>query len=138
MSSNEQLRRIGIQLTTHRVVIVTWIATDMLHQHLHIFAFPAQYFGIHQSEVTAITITTNRTKRTESCKFLCHLHTANVARMPYLVTRFEVVKILLIPVGVRVTDDAYLFHNPKRLRMNSAISFSVSTKPKILESIHRS
>ena len=110
----------------------------MFDEHIHILALEAIQFTIHQSEVTPVAVAADSTERTESCKFLCHLHTADVARMPYLVTRFEVVKILLIPVGVRVTDDAYLFHNPKRLRMNSAISFSVSTKPKILESIHRS
>ena len=85
-----------------------------------------------------MAVAADGTQRAEGRQTLCHLHTPNVARVPDFVARLKVVKILFIPIRMSVAQYAYPFHDLNRLRMNSAMNFSVSIRPSRLESMHRS
>ena len=82
----------------------------MLDEHIDILALETVEFTIHQAQVAPIAVATNSPERSEGCQFLGHLHTADVASMPYLVAGLEVVQILLVPVAVCVAEYAYRLH----------------------------
>ncbi len=91
MTRHEQLRRIGIEHATNAVVVVARIATDVFDEHVDILYLKTIKFAIHQPQVTAVAIATNGTERSERCQFLCHLHTADITGVPYLVAGLEIV-----------------------------------------------
>jgi hypothetical protein len=74
----------------------------MFDKHIDILDLEAIEFTIHQSQITAITIPTDSPERAESRQTFSHLHTADITCMPYLVTRLEIVQILIVPIAVRI------------------------------------
>ena len=107
----------------------------MLHQYIHVLAFPSERLGEDTAHVTTVDISIYGFQRTKLRQFLGHLERTDVSCVPYLVARLEVMQILLIPVGVGVADDAYPFH---LLRIKSAINFAVSSSPKMEVLMQRS
>ena len=89
----------------------------MLDEHVDILALEAVQFTIHQSQVAPVAVTTDSTERTESSQLLGHFDTTYIPRMPYFVTGFEVVQVLLVPIAVRITDNTYFLQIPRRLRI---------------------
>jgi hypothetical protein len=102
MPRNKELWRTGIKHRADTGIIVARITAYMLDQHIHILTLEAVYVAIHQSQVTPITVTAYSAERSEGCQFLSHFHITDIASMPYLITRFEVMKILLIPIAVGI------------------------------------
>ena len=98
MTANEKLRRTSINLTGDRRIITTGIAANMLHEHVNVLTLEAENFRVHQAKVTAIAVATNSPDRTEFCQPFDELSRANVASMPYLIARFEIVEIFVIPI----------------------------------------
>lgn len=111
VTANKEFWRRGINLTAYTRVIVAGISADMFHKHINILALPAQTLGEHKAQVTAVTIAINSTEGAELCQTLCNLHGAYVAGMPNLVARLKIVKILVIPIRMGITDNSYTFHN---------------------------
>ena len=122
VTSHKQLWRIGIEHGAHGVVIVTWVATDMLDEHIDILALESVQFAIHQAQVAAVAVATDSTERAESLKLLSHLYATDVASMPYLVTGLKVVQVLLIPIAVCVADNTNCLHG------NDGINGSLQVK----------
>ena len=91
MSCHKQLRRIGKKRGAHGEIIIPWIAPDMLDEHIDILNLETVQFSIHQPEVAAVAIATDRTERSEGRQLLSHLHTADIPCVPDLVAGFEVV-----------------------------------------------
>ena len=114
MPSHEQLWRISKECRADAGIIVARIAADMLDEHIHILDLESVQFTIHQPQITTIAIATDSPERTESSQFLSHLHTADITCMPNLVTRFEVMQILIVPIAVRIAQYTYSFHISNR------------------------
>ncbi len=110
VSCYEQLGRIGIQLPANGVVIVAWVAANVLHQHLDVLTLPAQHLGVHQAQVAPVAVAADGTQRPELCQALSDLGRTDVSSMPYLVAGLEVVQVLVVPVAVGVADDSYSLH----------------------------
>ena len=110
MAGNEQLGRRGIERGADRRVVVAGIAPNMLDQHVNILTLEAVEFAVHQPQVATVAVAADGTERAERCQPFCHLNGADVARMPYLIARFEVVQVLRVPMGVGVAYYSYLFH----------------------------
>ena len=138
MPSHEELWWIGIERRAHAGIGVARITTNMFDQHIHIFALESVQFTIHQSEITTITVAIDGSKGSEGSQSLCHLSIAYVASVPDLIAGLEVVQILVVPITVGIAQDADSLHFVNFLRMNSAMIFSVSTRPRIDESIQKS
>ena len=135
MSSHKQLWGIGVERRADARVIVAGIAADVLDEHVDILALEPVQFTVHQPQVPAVAVATDSPERTEGSQFLCYLHTTDIPCVPDFVAGFEV---LLVPIAVRITQYTYLLHILNRLRINSAIIFSVSISPSTLESMQRS
>ena len=110
VTGNEELRRLTIEQSAHRRVVVARIAAYMLDEHVNILAFETVQFAIHESQITSVAVATHSPKRAKSRQFISHFHRADVACVPYLVARFEIVQIFWIPIGMGVADDADFFH----------------------------
>lgn len=65
MPTDEELRRMGIDLLTDADIIATGIASDVRHEDIGSLTGPAQLFGIETSQVTAVTVATDSTEGTE-------------------------------------------------------------------------
>ena len=85
---------------TYSRVIVTRIATDMRHQHVNILALPAQPLGIYAPQVATVTVAVDSSQRAELVQAFRDLHRADVASMPYIVARLEIVQVFVVPIGV--------------------------------------
>ena len=113
MPRYEELGRFFTQQSPHRRVVVARIATDMLDEHIGVLAFEAIQLTIHQSQVATIAVATDGPQRSKRRQPVCHLHGADVTCMPNLVAGFEVVQVLVVPITVRIADDAYSLHDLK-------------------------
>ena len=138
MTSHKQLRRIGKECRAYAEIIIAWIATDMFDEHIHIFTLKTVQLTIHQPKVSPVAVATDSPERSEGSQFLCHLHAPDIPGMPDLITRFEVVQILIVPICVGVAENTNPLHSLNFFLINSAMSFSVSSNPSMLASIHRS
>ena len=135
MPADEKLRRIAEYLGTYARVVIAGISAYVLHQYIHVLAFPSERLGEDTAYVTTIDISIYGFQRTELRQFLGHLERTDVPCVPYLVARLEVMQILLIPVYVGVSDAAYPLH---LLPLKSAIIFAVSSSPKMEVLMQRS
>ena len=135
---HKQLRRIGKERRAYAEIIVAGIAPNMLDEHIHILHLESVQLTIHQSEVSPIAVAAYSPERTEGSEPLSHLNTADVTCMPDLIAGLKVVQILIVPIAVRIAQDANLLHNSNRLRINVAMIFSVSSNPSMLASIQKS
>jgi hypothetical protein len=85
------------------------ITTDMLHQYFGVFYLETQYLTITGADVGAVYVAINSAEsRLHSFETFGHLHAANIASMPYLITATEIMLVFLIPVSMRVADDSNL------------------------------
>ena len=110
MSRNEELRRIGEKRGAYAGVVVTGIASDMFDEHVGLLTLEAVQFAVHQAQVAAVAVTADSPESSEGSQFLSHLDSADVAGVPYLVAGLEIVQVFLVPIAVRVADDANSFH----------------------------
>lgn len=91
-------------------VVMAGIAADVLHEHVGGFAAEAQHDGEEAAQVAAVAVAAHGTERAEGGEAFGHLERADVARVPYLVTLGEVLRVAVVPVSVRVGEQAYSFH----------------------------
>lgn len=124
---------------------MTRITADVFNQHIDFLTLETQNFGVEQTKVATVTIAANSPERPESGQALCQFCGADVTCVPYLVTSFKVIQIAVIPIGMGVADDADPFHHsPSTVDdfspslMNCAIISAVPSKPRIVESTHKS
>ena len=110
MSAYEELWRTGVYPRTNARVVVTRISADMLHEHVNVLTFPPQQLGIHPPEVASVAVSAHGTEHPELSQAFGNFHRADVAGMPYLVARLEIVQVLVVPVRVCIADYADSFH----------------------------
>ena len=114
VTGNEKLRRTGKERRTDRRVVIARITADVLDEHVDILTFETVQFAVHEPQIASVTIATDSTEGTKGRQALSHLYRADIAGMPYLITGFEVVQILLVPITVGVADNAYFLHCSER------------------------
>lgn len=102
MTRYEQLRRIGNNILPDTCVILARITAYMLHHHIHILTPPPQHKRKPVAKIAAVYIAIHSPQRSYLLKAVGHLHSANVARMPYLITLLEIFHIPLVPPSVSV------------------------------------
>ena len=130
VSADEELRRSLHYLSAYARVVLAGVATDVLHQYLHLLTLEAQHFGEHEAQVTAVAVAADGTQRTKLSQALREHRRADVATVPYLVAWFEVFQVAVVPVGVGVADYAYLFHRFILLLIKSAMNSFVPSGPR--------
>ena len=114
VSGNEELGRAGEERSADRGVVVAGIAADVLDKHVDILALEAVQLTIHEPQVAAVAVAADGAERTEGGQTLGHLHSADIACMPYLVAGFEVMKVLLVPIAMGVADDSDSFSQTRQ------------------------
>ena len=77
---------------------------------VYILAFEAQSLGKHSPQVAPIYISTNCSQGFYFGQSLRHFERSNVAGVPYFVARVEVETIFIVPIAVRVANNADTFH----------------------------
>ena len=110
VSGNEELGWRSIDLRAYAWVVVARISPDVSHQHVHIFTLPLQPFGVYPPQVATVAIAIDGSQRAELIQPLRHFYRPDIASVPNLVTRLEVVQVFIVPIGVGVADDSYFFH----------------------------
>ena len=110
MTSDEELRRIGVEHGADGGIVIARISADMLDEYIDILALEPVQLAEHQAEIAAVAIATDGTKRAKVDKFLGNLYRAYVAGVPYLIAGLEIMEIFLVPIRVSVTDDADFLH----------------------------
>ena len=96
MPGYEELWWRGIQLSDDAAVIITWVASNVLHQDINVLTLPSEHFGKHSSQVTSIAIATYSPQGSHITQFVGNFRGADVTSMPYLVTVLEKLKDLWI------------------------------------------
>ena len=61
VAADEELWWRGIDTSGYAAVVVAWIAADMFHQHIHVFAFKPEHFGKHKTQVAAVAVAADGT-----------------------------------------------------------------------------
>ena len=65
--------------------VVSWVAADVCHQHLYALCLEEVELWEHTTHYAAVDISIHALKWLEGSYFICHLHRAEIARVPYLV-----------------------------------------------------
>ena len=110
VACDEELWRTSKERGADAWVVTAGITTDMLNEHINIFALKAVQFAIHKSQITTVAVAADGTEWAESRQALSHFYRTDVAGMPYLVAGFEVMQILLVPKRVGVAENSDSFH----------------------------
>jgi hypothetical protein len=102
MSADEETRRTDEKPFTNRSIVFSWVATDMLQQHIRSFDGEVVHGWIVPTDIASINIAMNGTKRTEGSKFFCNLPTADISGMPYLIALLEMLQVAVVPIAMSV------------------------------------
>ena len=124
MSRYEQLRRFGIDGPPDACIILARIATNVLHQHIHLLTLPPIRFREADAHIAAIDIAIHRPQRRYLCQAVRHLHGADIASMPDFVTILEILRIALVPASMRVRQQSDSSH-----RLNPVTPRSIQPEP---------
>ena len=110
MSADEKLGRMVEDLLANAWVVMAGISADVCHQDVGSFTSPTEFFGIETAQVASIAVPEDSPKRTKLLQSHGQFQRTDVARMPYLVARLEVLEITLVPIGMRVAKESYSYH----------------------------
>ena len=102
MPADEQLGRTYQNASLYGRIVLAGITADMFHQHLGTVYRKTEHLGIKLTQVLPVYVAVHRAKRTESRQFPRNFQCTDITRMPYFVTRLEVLQVLLIPISVRI------------------------------------
>ena len=83
----------------YAVVVVARVASDVLDEHVDVFALEAVEFAEHQPEVASVAVATDCPEGSEGCEAVGYLDAADVVGVPYLVAGFEVVEVAVVPMA---------------------------------------
>ena len=113
MAANVEFRPFFLEDVSHFGHVMTGIASDMGHIHMHVFHLKKQVFRILKAYDVVVDVAMNRAERLESLKLLRGLNVSNVAGMPDLIHILEEVKDLWDdgPMGVGQHTDSLHFES---------------------------
>lgn len=108
--ADEEAGRAGIDLLADAGGVAAGVAPNVRHQHLGTLAVPAKLDGEHASQVASVAIAADGPQRAELLEALGQLERTDVAGVPNLVARLEVLQVAVVPITVGVAQQAYPFH----------------------------
>ena len=111
MAAHKQLGPRQLQTLAYSWRILARIATDVGHHHLHALDLKDFHFLETAPQACPVHIATHCPKdRRDALEAVGQLVAADVPSVPHLVAVSKVLRIAVVPPGVRVTDQANLLH----------------------------
>ena len=110
VARDEELGWGGVDEAADGWVIVSRIAADVLDEHVYVFAPEAQQLPITCAQVGAVAVSADGSEAwPHGLKAVGQLRGANVAGVPDLITAVQIVHVAVVPIRMRVADDADSF-----------------------------
>ena len=102
MAADEDAGPRGVKLSADRGVVTPGIAADVGHHHRDLLHVEAQRPRIHLPHGIAVDVAVHCPEWADGREPHRHVGRPDVARMPYLITLGEILRILLVPPAVGV------------------------------------
>lgn len=110
VARDEELGRVYVDLRYHLAGIFAGVSADVCNPHVDSFDGKPLVLWVAQAQLVAVDIAIDRPEGFQRLEPVGQLYRADVARVPNLVALGKIFLVAVVPPGVGVGQQTYLYH----------------------------